>query len=45
MVLWLFLTMPSFGEEGVIVVFPDQTHLLYCGGTTLLEADYTLQFS
>ena len=30
-VLWLFLTVPWVGLQCVIVVFPDQTHLLfYC---------------
>ena len=27
-VLWLFLTVPWVGQQCVIVVFPDHTHLL-----------------
>ena len=27
-VLWLFLTVPWFGLQCVIVIFPDHTHLL-----------------
>ena len=28
-VLWIFLTVPWVGLQGVIVVFPDHTHLLF----------------
>ena len=28
-VCWLFLTVPWFGLQCVIVVFPDHTHLLF----------------
>ena len=28
-VLWLFLAVPKFGLQCVIVVFPDHTHLLF----------------
>ena len=28
-VLWLFLTVPCFGLQCVIVVFPSHTHLLF----------------
>ena len=28
-VLWLFLTVPWVGQQCVIVVFPDHTHLLF----------------
>ena len=28
-VLWLFLTVPCFGLQFVIVVFPGHTHLLF----------------
>ena len=27
--LWLFLTVQWVGQQGVIVVFPDHTHLLF----------------
>ena len=27
--MWLFLMVPWFGLHGVIVVFPDHTHLLF----------------
>ena len=27
--LWLFLMVPLFGLQCIIVVFPDHTHLLY----------------
>ena len=29
--LWLFLTVPWVGQQCVIVVFPDHTHLLFLG--------------
>ena len=29
-VLWLFLTVPWDGQQCVIVVFPDHTHLVFC---------------
>ena len=29
-VLWLFLAVPWVGLQGVIVVFPEHTHLLFC---------------
>ena len=29
--MWLFLTVQLVGLECVIVVFPDHTHLLFCG--------------
>ena len=35
-VLWLFLTVPWVGLQCVIVVFPDHTHLLFCGSVKLV---------
>ena len=28
--MWLFLSVPWNGQQCVIVVFPDHTHLLFC---------------
>ena len=40
-VIWFFLTVPWFGLQCVIVVFPDQTHLFflvfYSGKNNLFE--------
>ena len=35
-VVWLFLTMPRFYLQFVIVVFSDHTHLLYIYGPALV---------
>ena len=35
--LWLFLTVPCVGQQCVIVVYPDHTHLLFGGYEQLLR--------
>ena len=38
-VTWLLLTVPCFGLQFVIVLFPDHTHLLYVSMYILLKQD------